>query len=90
MCAISTKKCNYTGGGGGGVNYVHLQNKCRKEDFQNIIYLKLRKKQNINIIIKNLKNLEIVLGSYILTDLLLVKKWKMVNVKLGETNMKIN
>ena len=89
MCAISTKKCNYTGGVG-GVNYVHLQNKCRKEDFQNIIYLKLRKKQNINIIIKNLKNLEIVLGSYLLTDLLLVKKWKMVNVKLGETNMKIN
>ena len=43
MCAISTKKCNYTGGGGGGVNYVHLQNKYRKEDFQNIIYFKLRK-----------------------------------------------
>ena len=55
------------GGGGGGVNYVHLQKKCRREDFQNI-----------------------VLGSYLLTDLLLVKKWKMVNVKLGETNMKIN
>ena len=78
------------GGGVGGLNYVHLQNKCRKEDFQNIIYLKLRKKQNINIIIKNVKNLEIVLGSYLLTDLLLVNKWKMVNVKLGETNMKIN
>ena len=78
------------GGGGGGLNYVHLQNKCRKEDFQNIIYLKLRKKQNINIIIKNFKNLEIVLGSYLLTDLLFVNKWKMVNVKLGETNMKIN
>ena len=56
-----------TQGGVGGVNYVHLQKKCRREDFQNI-----------------------VLGSYLLTDLLLVKKWKMVNVKLGETNMKIN
>ena len=50
MCAISTKNAT-TQGVGGGVNYVHLQNKYRKEDFQNIIYFKLRKKQN-NIIIK--------------------------------------
>ena len=71
MCAISTKKMQLHRG---GLNYVHLQNKCRKEDFQNIIYLKLRKKQNINIIIKNFKNLEIVLGSYLLTDLLFVNK----------------
>ena len=36
------KKCSYKVGGG-GVIYVHLQNKYRKEDFQNIIYFKLRK-----------------------------------------------
>ena len=29
------------GGGGWGTNYVHLQNKYRKEDFQNIICFKL-------------------------------------------------
>ena len=34
----------------GGMNYVHLQNKYRKEDFQNIIYFKLRKKQNNTMI----------------------------------------
>ena len=48
MSAISTKKCNYTGGGGEGVNCVHLQNKYRKENFQDIISFKLRKKQNNN------------------------------------------
>ena len=33
MCAISTKKCTYAGGG--GVNYVYLQNKYGREDVEN-------------------------------------------------------
>ena len=37
------KNATTQGVGGGGVSYVHLQNKYRKEDFQNIIYFKLRK-----------------------------------------------
>ena len=63
MPFLQKKKKNATtkGGGGTGGDYVHIQNKYGKEDFQNIIYFKSRKKQN-NIIIKIKKNWRLFLG----------------------------
>ena len=48
MCAISTKKCTYVGGG--DVTHVYLQNKYGREDFQKITSAKLKKKTMIKII----------------------------------------
>ena len=45
MCAISTKKCTYVGGG--DVTHVYLQNKYGREDFQKITSAKLKKKKTM-------------------------------------------
>ena len=45
MCAISTKKCTYVGGG--DVTHVYLQNKYGREDFQKITSAKFKKKKTM-------------------------------------------
>ena len=65
MCAISTKKCTYMGGG--DVTHVYLQNKYGREDFQNITSAKLKKNNNDK---NNIKMWRTVLRSYLSTDLL--------------------
>ena len=65
MCAISTKKCTYVGGG--DVTHVYLQNKYGREDFQKITSAKLKKKNNDK---NNIKMWRTVLRSYLSTDLL--------------------
>ena len=51
MCAISTKKCTYVGGG--DVTHVYLQNKYGREDFQKITAVELKKTK-----IKKYKNVD--------------------------------
>ena len=65
MCAISTKKCTYVGGG--DVTHVYLQNKYGREDFQKITAAKLKKKNNDK---NNIKMWRTVLRYYLSTDLL--------------------
>ena len=66
MCAISTKKCTYVGGG--DVTHVYLQNKYGREDFQKITSAKFKKKKNNDK--NNIKMWRTVLRSYLSTDLL--------------------
>ena len=89
MYAISTKKKKNatTKGGGKGGDYVHIQNKYGKEDFQNIIYFKSRKKQN-NIIIKIKKKLETVLGTYLLSSVKQI--WKLINQHVTSVSQRKN